>query len=177
MRSLGVNSMGKRAASPVLGSVLLIVTLLLVPAVLVAETGPRKARVKDVATIEGIRDNQLVGYGLVVGLRGTPRIAYPQAASPAQPSPYSPSTRFAASGFRPQAVQPAQRYPADPIQKVQSAAAAPRAPPAQSSPSPPGAHSPPRAGKPRSRPRMPVRRLSTNRRPSHPRFPAAALAF
>jgi len=71
MRSLGVNSMGKRAASPVLGSVLLIVTLLLVPAVLVAETGPRKARVKDVATIEGIRDNQLVGYGLVVGLRGT----------------------------------------------------------------------------------------------------------
>lgn len=34
------------------------------------ETG-RSARVKDVATIEGIRDNQLVGYGLVVGLRGT----------------------------------------------------------------------------------------------------------
>jgi flagellar P-ring protein precursor FlgI len=31
----------------------------------------RKARVKDVASIEGIRDNQLVGYGLVVGLRGT----------------------------------------------------------------------------------------------------------
>ncbi len=31
----------------------------------------RKARIKDVATIEGIRDNQLVGYGLVVGLRGT----------------------------------------------------------------------------------------------------------
>lgn len=28
-------------------------------------------RLKDVATIEGIRDNQLVGYGLVVGLRGT----------------------------------------------------------------------------------------------------------
>jgi flagellar P-ring protein precursor FlgI len=29
------------------------------------------ARIKDVATIAGIRDNQLVGYGLVVGLRGT----------------------------------------------------------------------------------------------------------
>ena len=29
------------------------------------------ARIKDVATIEGIRDNQLVGYGLVVGLRGS----------------------------------------------------------------------------------------------------------
>ncbi len=31
----------------------------------------RSSRIKDVATIEGIRDNQLVGYGLVVGLRGT----------------------------------------------------------------------------------------------------------
>jgi flagellar P-ring protein FlgI len=36
-----------------------------------AEDPGRKARVKDVATIEGIRDNQLVGYGLVVGLRAT----------------------------------------------------------------------------------------------------------
>lgn len=36
-----------------------------------AEQPAQKARVKDVATIEGIRDNQLVGYGLVVGLRGT----------------------------------------------------------------------------------------------------------
>ena len=29
------------------------------------------ARVKDIASIEGIRDNQLVGYGIVVGLHGT----------------------------------------------------------------------------------------------------------
>jgi flagellar P-ring protein FlgI len=29
------------------------------------------SRVKDVATVEGIRDNQLIGYGIVVGLRGT----------------------------------------------------------------------------------------------------------
>ena len=36
-----------------------------------ADAKGRSARVKDVATIEGIRDNQLVGYGLVVGLRGT----------------------------------------------------------------------------------------------------------
>ena len=36
-----------------------------------AETDGHLARVKDVASIEGIRDNQLVGYGLVVGLRGT----------------------------------------------------------------------------------------------------------
>jgi flagellar P-ring protein precursor FlgI len=32
---------------------------------------PRQARVKDIASIEGIRDNQLVGYGIVVGLQGT----------------------------------------------------------------------------------------------------------
>jgi flagellar P-ring protein precursor FlgI len=36
-----------------------------------AQEPGKKARIKDVATIEGIRDNQLVGYGLVVGLRGT----------------------------------------------------------------------------------------------------------
>jgi flagellar P-ring protein FlgI len=36
-----------------------------------AEAPGHPARVKDVATIEGIRENQLVGYGLVVGLRGT----------------------------------------------------------------------------------------------------------
>jgi len=44
----------------------------LLPAVsLPAQTAGQKARIKDVATIEGIRDNQLVGYGLVVGLHGT----------------------------------------------------------------------------------------------------------
>jgi flagellar P-ring protein precursor FlgI len=31
----------------------------------------QSVRIKDVASIEGIRDNQLIGYGLVVGLRGT----------------------------------------------------------------------------------------------------------
>ena len=29
------------------------------------------ARIKDVASIEGIRDNQLIGYGIIVGLHGT----------------------------------------------------------------------------------------------------------
>jgi flagellar P-ring protein precursor FlgI len=32
---------------------------------------PRQARIKDISSIEGIRDNQLVGYGIVVGLLGT----------------------------------------------------------------------------------------------------------
>ena len=35
--------------------------------------GPAQAqvRIKDIADVEGVRDNQLVGYGLVVGLNGT----------------------------------------------------------------------------------------------------------
>src|SRR5215813_9828747 len=33
--------------------------------------GPAPARIKDLASIEGVRENQLVGYGLVVGLAGT----------------------------------------------------------------------------------------------------------
>ena len=51
--------------------VALAVALALAAALAHAETAPQLARIKDVATIEGIRDNQLVGYGLVVGLRGT----------------------------------------------------------------------------------------------------------
>jgi flagellar P-ring protein precursor FlgI len=45
--------------------------LLSIAALAHPEAAGRLARIKDVATIEGIRDNQLVGYGLVVGLRGT----------------------------------------------------------------------------------------------------------
>lgn len=43
-------------------------------------TAQQQARVKDIATIEGIRDNQLVGYGIVVGLQGTgdsPQTTFP----------------------------------------------------------------------------------------------------
>src|SRR5580700_1057102 len=32
---------------------------------------PAGTRLKDLVSIEGVRDNQLVGYGLVVGLNGT----------------------------------------------------------------------------------------------------------
>jgi flagellar P-ring protein precursor FlgI len=41
--------------------------------ILVAFAGPAAAtsRIKDIADFEGVRDNQLVGYGLVVGLDGT----------------------------------------------------------------------------------------------------------
>jgi len=47
------------------------VAWLLMVSVFLPEEPGRRSRIKDVATIEGIRDNQLVGYGLVVGLHGT----------------------------------------------------------------------------------------------------------
>lgn len=51
---------------------LLLAGLLIVGGIVAGGEAPGQlARIKDVATIEGIRDNQLVGYGLVVGLRGT----------------------------------------------------------------------------------------------------------
>ncbi len=48
--------------------------LLFLPVVLLVTLFPLRgdgARLKDVASIGGIRDNQLIGYGLVVGLAGT----------------------------------------------------------------------------------------------------------
>lgn len=46
----------------------------LLAAILVATAAPlpaRASRIKDLASIEGVRENQLVGYGLVVGLNGS----------------------------------------------------------------------------------------------------------
>jgi flagellar P-ring protein precursor FlgI len=49
-----------------------MILMLLVTAIACAEDAPqRQARIKDIATVEGVRDNQLVGYGIVVGLHGT----------------------------------------------------------------------------------------------------------
>jgi flagellar P-ring protein FlgI len=55
------------------GLCLLLALSLALPFSAFAETPDlgHTVRVKDVAAIEGIRDNQLVGYGLVVGLHGT----------------------------------------------------------------------------------------------------------
>ena len=36
-----------------------------------AHTTSRQVRIREVASVEGVRDNPLMGYGLVVGLRGT----------------------------------------------------------------------------------------------------------
>src|SRR5215813_1892453 len=60
------------ASSFHLSSVCMFVTLLtLIPNAFASDPVPRQARVKDISSIEGIRDNQLVGYGIVVGLQGT----------------------------------------------------------------------------------------------------------
>lgn len=51
-----------------------ILTALLAPiaaAALVAGPANAQSRIKDIAAVEGVRTNQLVGYGLVVGLNGT----------------------------------------------------------------------------------------------------------
>lgn len=54
---------------------MLVLALALVPffasAQLVHDATAHRVRIKDVATIEGVRENQLIGYGIVVGLSGT----------------------------------------------------------------------------------------------------------
>jgi flagellar P-ring protein FlgI len=45
--------------------------LLLLASVLTAPPAGAASRIKDIANFEGVRDNMLVGYGLVVGLNGT----------------------------------------------------------------------------------------------------------
>lgn len=55
------------------GQVRCLVTALTVTLALIAtiESAAAASRIKDLVDIEGIRENQLVGYGLVVGLNGT----------------------------------------------------------------------------------------------------------
>jgi flagellar P-ring protein precursor FlgI len=70
MQVRGDKTAEQRRSKPCWRWVVLAAALLLVCFLAQAEVA-QLARIKDVATIEGIRDNQLVGYGLVVGLRGT----------------------------------------------------------------------------------------------------------
>jgi flagellar P-ring protein FlgI len=44
---------------------------LLTALLLFAANAPAASRIKDLVSVEGVRDNQLVGYGIVVGLAGT----------------------------------------------------------------------------------------------------------
>lgn len=49
----------------------LLQSLLVIAGLLTLTMPAQASRIKDIASVEGIRDNQLVGYGLVVGLPGT----------------------------------------------------------------------------------------------------------
>lgn len=49
-----------------IGALLAIVAIVAIPA-----TAEANSRIKDIAEFEGVRDNMLVGYGIVVGLNGT----------------------------------------------------------------------------------------------------------
>src|SRR6201986_979039 len=62
-----------RPNAALLGTLLLTVVSVsfCAPAQIAGGPGGRHVRIKDVATIEGVRDNQLIGYGIVVGLNGT----------------------------------------------------------------------------------------------------------
>lgn len=52
--------------TPLISPVIVLATLIVAVSPVAAQV-----RIKDIAEVEGIRDNQLVGYGLVVGLNGT----------------------------------------------------------------------------------------------------------
>jgi flagellar P-ring protein precursor FlgI len=56
------------SAARLFGSAL---SLILLSAFCWATEAAAQVRIKDIADLEGVRDNQLVGYGLVVGLNGT----------------------------------------------------------------------------------------------------------
>ncbi len=60
-----VSNLTRRACSPLAAALLAAALLFALP----GEAGA--VRIKDIATFSGVRNNQLVGYGLVIGLEGT----------------------------------------------------------------------------------------------------------
>src|ERR1039458_6811964 len=54
-----------------IGGTFLAMSLLGVLAIPAFAADKLESRLKDIATVEGVRDNPLVGYGIVVGLKGT----------------------------------------------------------------------------------------------------------
>ena len=48
-----------------------IATIIVFALVFLATATAHAIRIKDLASFEGVRDNQLIGYGLVVGLNGS----------------------------------------------------------------------------------------------------------
>lgn len=52
-------------------SIIVCATLLFAGAGAAEQGHPREVKIRDLATVEGVRDNALIGYGMVVGLNGT----------------------------------------------------------------------------------------------------------
>src|SRR5579875_3833655 len=50
---------------------LLVICSLVLIGLGLGDAAQAQARIKDIATVQGVRGNQLTGYGLVVGLDGT----------------------------------------------------------------------------------------------------------
>ena len=63
--------MGFRGQGPGFRRILLLLTLFLATGYWLPATAAHAERIKDIATFEGMRENQLIGYGLVVGLDGS----------------------------------------------------------------------------------------------------------
>lgn len=61
--------MNTRFASP--AKWIVVLTMMLLSAGSMAATPQNGARLKDIAAVKGVRENILIGYGLVVGLKGT----------------------------------------------------------------------------------------------------------
>ncbi|PFG61886.1 flagellar P-ring protein precursor FlgI [Thioclava sp. ES.031] len=62
---------GNRASFSYAGVRGALVALSVIAGALLAIPAAAQVRIKDIASFEGVRENQLVGYGLVVGLNGT----------------------------------------------------------------------------------------------------------
>ncbi|WP_369530564.1 flagellar basal body P-ring protein FlgI [Pseudomonas beijingensis] len=63
-------------------------------------------RLKDIASISGVRSNQLIGYGLVVGLNGTGDQTTPDPVHPADLQQHVVAVRHQGAGrFRQRAVE------------------------------------------------------------------------
>ena len=60
-----------RFSLPLLLSKIVLIACALAISVAIATPSRANSRIKDLASVEGVRENQLVGYGLVVGLNGT----------------------------------------------------------------------------------------------------------
>ena len=69
-RSAGYGDLRTRPMARIARFFLAILALILGWALVPAEAAAQ-SRIKDIVDIEGVRDNMLVGYGLVVGLNGT----------------------------------------------------------------------------------------------------------